>query len=148
MLTSEQLAAWEREGFSAVAIAPQNARKGESGLELLGLAVARRLRVPLRRPFAKVRGHTQHGRTLSGRMDGPCFVRLRRRVEGKTLLLDDVYTTGTTLDQCAYLLRRAGGGEVVAYSLARQVVQRLERKQGEAREEGEEMDPFLLHLFV
>jgi predicted amidophosphoribosyltransferase len=35
--------------------------------------------------------------------------------------LDDVVTTGTTLDQCAYLLRKGGAEEVAAFSLARQM---------------------------
>jgi predicted amidophosphoribosyltransferase len=139
---------WRQEGFAAVVIAPQNRQCPESGLDLLGRKISQALGLPVLRPFEKLGRHSQHGRSLTGRMDSPCFVRLKERVRGRLLLIDDVYTTGTTLDQCAYLLRKAGADEVVSFSLARQVMPSFERKQGKASEESEEMNPLLLHLFV
>lgn len=139
---------WRREGYSALAVAPQNDRRHESGLLITAGKISRALGLPLLQPFEKIGRHSQHGRSLTGRMDAPCFVKLKGRVRGRILLIDDVHTTGTTLDQCAYLLRKAGAEEVVCFSLARQMMPGFERKQGEAREESEEMDPLLLHLFV
>ncbi len=37
----------------------------------------------------------------------------------RVLLVDDVITTGTTMNECAKTLRRAGASEVTAVALAR-----------------------------
>jgi ComF family protein len=43
-------------------------------------------------------------------------------IQGKRILLvDDVFTTGTTLHECAKTLRRAGSGPVYGLTLARMV---------------------------
>ena len=45
----------------------------------------------------------------------------RGPVAGKVLLVDDVFTTGATLSECAGVLRKAGAGEVHALTLCRTV---------------------------
>jgi predicted amidophosphoribosyltransferase len=40
---------------------------------------------------------------------------------GRVVLVDDVYTTGATLDACARELEAAGAAEVVAVTFARAV---------------------------
>jgi ComF family protein len=49
-------------------------------------------------------------------------VRRPEEVAGKrVLLVDDVWTTGTTINECAKALRKAGAGDVFALTLARAV---------------------------
>ena len=51
---------------------------------------------------------------------GAFFARRSWQVNGRSvLLLDDVWTTGATLRECARVLRRQGARRVIAFSLAR-----------------------------
>jgi len=53
---------------------------------------------------------------------GAFFVDPRKSVEGKAfLLVDDVYTSGATVNECSRTLLRAGAKEVHVFTLARTV---------------------------
>ncbi|MDP9456536.1 MAG: hypothetical protein M3Q60_12345 [Actinomycetota bacterium] len=43
----------------------------------------------------------------------------RGPIAGRVLLVDDVMTTGATLDECARVLKTSGAGEVYALTLCR-----------------------------
>jgi ComF family protein len=99
-------------------------RRGFNQAEVLARAVARRHGLPvlprvLRRPRATP---PQQGDVEARRRNvRDAFVgRAGPRVAGRRLLLvDDVFTTGATVDACARALLRAGAAEVGVLTLAR-----------------------------
>lgn len=133
-------------------LAPQAMRReGESGLHAFARDLARELEIPELCQLKKEKGKRQHGLDLEERMDGAVFVRgaEENRVRGKrVLLLDDVWTTGTTMEMSAFVLREAGAREVKRAALVRKVVPSLDRKGEDAHEESEEGPVFLTHFTV
>jgi competence protein ComFC len=84
---------------------------GRRGIRVLGGSLVKVRNVP---PQTSLQGE---GREANVR--GAYEVRGRRRIEGKVLVLvDDVFTTGSTLRECSRALRRAGAAEVRALTLA------------------------------
>ena len=97
-------------------------RTGMNQAAWLAGALARATGLPATEVLARSRSSTpqvglaRRQRLLSARDS----VRLRRAPQpGRLVLVDDVYTTGATLDACARALRAAGGAEVVAITFAR-----------------------------
>jgi predicted amidophosphoribosyltransferase len=118
---------WRNSGVEVVVNAPQNQRKNRSGLALLAEDVARELgAIYVAGAFRKTSQRSQHGRSAADRMDTEQFIELARPVDwfrGKqALVLDDVHTTGTTLDLCAAVLKQAGASKVRRFALAHQTM--------------------------
>jgi predicted amidophosphoribosyltransferase len=90
-------------------------RRGFDQGELLARAIARRLGLPVRRALRRTDNVAQTARELAGRLAGPEFAPAGRRFvfKPRVLLVDDVFTTGSTMRSAASVLRSRGAGEVI-----------------------------------
>lgn len=92
---------------------------------LLARQVSRRRSIPLNFTALQRARQTQPQTQLSGaerrkNVRGAFEVGKTEAVEGKRILLiDDVFTTGATVQECANVLRKAGASEVQVLTLAR-----------------------------
>jgi predicted amidophosphoribosyltransferase len=92
--------------------------RGFDPAEILARAIARRLSLPTARLLVRRPGPPQTGRPRAERRVGPQMV-ARAPAPSRVLLVDDVATTGATLDAAALALRDAGALSVVAVTVAR-----------------------------
>lgn len=99
--------------------------RGANSPEVLAAAIAHRLRVPTTSQLLVRRRRTIPQATLSpGRrranVRGAFFVHPHRDLSGaRVLLVDDILTTGATLNEAAKTLRKAGCAQVAVAVLAR-----------------------------
>ena len=95
--------------------------RGFNQASLLAHGLARRIHRPVVQLLRKVRETSPQAR-LSARKRRK---NLRgvfhsiRSVSGKVLLVDDIFTTGSTVEECAHVLKNAGCEEVFVLSVAR-----------------------------
>lgn len=111
-----------------VPLSPRRRRKrGYDQALLLARQAAEVLGTEVTPTLKKVR-HTQAQSGLSGGGDGARRANVLGAYEAldpalvddrRVLLIDDIVTTGSTLSECARILRTAGAAEVVACTLAR-----------------------------
>ena len=107
-----------------VPVPPQRARRRARGFDPAGTlagALVQRLELPLAPVLTRhdrARRQTRAGGTAR-REPGRIAVRADGLAPPQVLLVDDVHTTGTTLDACARALRAAGARQVVAVTYAR-----------------------------
>lgn len=116
----------EAELVVPVPLHPQRlARRGFNQSVLLATAAARRWGIPVARGLLRKRRDTppQVALGVARRRQNPrgAFEVVRpERVRGRGVaLVDDVFTTGATLEECARVLKRAGARRVEALTLAR-----------------------------
>jgi len=98
--------------------------RGFNQAELLAKILAQKINVPLRRGLDRIRyTTTQTAFDRAERMENlrDAF-RLRKKIGVRglqVLLVDDILTTGSTLSECARVLREAGAQSVYAVTAAR-----------------------------
>lgn len=113
------------DGYDAVAPVPLHRsrlrRRGFNQAALMARAIAGELNTSVSDTLEVVR-RTRDQVELSGtgrRANVAGAFRARRRVSGNILLIDDVFTTGATMSECAGVLLQAGAREVRALSFCR-----------------------------
>lgn len=101
--------------------------RGYNQAELIARPLAKRLRLPLG-PYLLVRTKPRPDKLKLTRKErwrtvrGAYAIRQGSRVDKlRVLLVDDVFTTGATLDACARALRQAGVASVIGLTVARVV---------------------------
>ena len=126
-LMAAQLAAVapeELRGGLVVPVPPQPRRRRARGFDPAGslaAGFARRLALPLQAALVRRdrAGRQVRAGRVARRAAGRIDVVAVGAVAGRVLLVDDVHTTGATLDACARALVAAGAGPVVAVTYAR-----------------------------
>lgn len=111
--------------FDAVVPVPLHrsrlAKRGFNQAKLMARRVAERINAPLLDKLKAVRRTRDQVELSAGerRTNVAGAYVSRGPVVGTILLVDDVFTTGATLSECAGALRKAGAGEVHALALCR-----------------------------
>jgi len=116
---------WGLEGIIPVPLHPSKKReRGFNQSEIIARKIAKKKEVPLLRNCLLKRSETLPQTSLESiprrtNVKGAFIVKDPKRIEDKILLLvDDVYTTGATLNECSSVLIRAGAKEVRAITIA------------------------------
>lgn len=108
--------------------------------EILAENLSHELNLPLRKVLIKLFDtRTQHKMNVTrrkGNVFGVYDVKNSADIKGKTILLvDDVKTSGSTLDDCAYILKIRGAKEVYCVTAALAGVKKKEEKTEDKKEE-------------
>lgn len=92
--------------------------RGFDHAELLARRVARQVGLPCRSLLHRIPGPPQTGRTLAERHEGPVFVAISDLHGAHVIVIDDVITTGATMESAGRTLRAAGAGWLCALAAA------------------------------
>jgi competence protein ComFC len=101
-------------------------RRGFNQSEEIAKLISKSTGIPLSMTLIKIKEtKPQMELNRSERLENikNCFeIKNKKEIENKTIiLLDDVYTTGTTMDECAKILKENGAKEVWGLSVAREI---------------------------
>ena len=96
-------------------------QRGFNQARLLARGLSQRIHLPLRRLLKKVHETSPQARLSARERRGNLHGAFRpiRSIHGKVLLVDDIFTTGSTVEECAHVLKDAGCKEVFVLTVAR-----------------------------
>jgi predicted amidophosphoribosyltransferase len=118
---------WKEEwqGIPVVPVPPRLARIFQTGIDPVGLLAKsmKAKKVPVDRLLVRLRGRSQKTLSRQERLSGKALrFRLKSRlsqIAGDYVILDDVTTTGMTLNFCADILKASGAGRVFGLVVCR-----------------------------
>jgi len=119
-LSGELISIYQRywDGFTLVPVPPRLKRLFDSGIDPVGLLASgmNNVNVPVENLLYRQGRETQKSLSRKDRLEGEHLkYRLKRNVRspvGDYVILDDISTTGATLNTCAEILKKAGASRV------------------------------------
>ncbi len=101
-------------------------KRGYNQSELIAKIIAKKSKIPYRKNILIKQKHniTQSNLNRKQRFENVknVFKVTNDLKNKKILLIDDIYTTGATVNECARVLKKAGASEVVVYTVARATI--------------------------
>ncbi len=96
-------------------------KRGFNQARLLARGLARRVHLPMQKLLSKVRETSPQARLSARERRDNLRAAFRpiTSIRGKVLLVDDIFTTGSTVEECAHALKDGGCEEVFVLSVAR-----------------------------
>ncbi len=129
MLKDEKICRFLQKQYDIIIPVPMHKYKrrlrGYNQTELIAKELAQNLRIPIdTKSFAKIKcTETQSTLTKSKRNEnvkGAYEVLEENNIIDKNIILfDDIYTTGSTLNECSKILKKAGARSIIALTLAK-----------------------------
>jgi ComF family protein len=127
-LSQSDAAVWRADAIVPVPLhADRRRERGYNQVDLIARPFAKRLKLPFR-PYLLARTKPRPPRLVLSRSEhwdsvrGAYAIRQGSRVDKlRILLIDDVMTTGATLDACSRALLAAGAAEIVALTVGRAI---------------------------
>jgi ComF family protein len=126
LLAGRLPASYVCDAVTSVPVSPARRReRGYNQSELIARRVARRLGLPYYTALGRTTAQHQIGlgRAERRRQVRGAFYPVRRLEGARLLLVDDVITTGATLDECARTLKEAGATSILGAAVARHLSQ-------------------------
>lgn len=99
--------------------------RGYNQTELIAKELAKKLDIKIGSKYLIKNKNTKVQSTLSKmqreqNVKGAFTVKFKEEINGKSIiLLDDIYTTGSTVNECAKMLKRAGAKEILVLTIAK-----------------------------